>query len=145
VIRVVIDPGVYVSAFISPRRAAPGIVVEALLDGDIDVLISPLLLAELARVLGRTKFERATSDGRGAAFVALVAERGLRVEDPELTPGATEDPDDDYLVALAHAHHAEAIVSGDRHLLAVASDELSVWTPRMLVDHLEPTRQLGEG
>ena len=52
-IRVVIDPGVYVSAFISPRRAAPGLVVEALLDGDIEALVSPLLMAELARVLGR--------------------------------------------------------------------------------------------
>lgn len=136
-IRVVIDPGVYVSAFISPRRAAPAIVVEALLDGHIDALVSPLLLAELARVLGRAKFERAASDGRGEAFVALIAERGLRIEDPEPMPGATGDPDDDYLVALARAHGAEAIVSGDRHLLAVASEDLRVWAPRTLVDRLQ--------
>jgi putative PIN family toxin of toxin-antitoxin system len=137
VIRVVIDPGVYVSAFISPRRAAPAIVVEALLDGEIEALVSPLLLAELARVLGRTKFERAASDGRGEAFVALIAERGLRVDDPAPTPVATDDPDDDYLVALARAHRAEAIISGDRHLLSVASDDLRVWTPRALTDRLE--------
>lgn len=136
-IRVVIDPGVYVSAFISPRRAAPAIVVEALLDGEIEALVSPLLLAELARVLGRTKFDRAASDGRGEAFVALIAERGLRVDDPAPTPGATDDPDDDYIVALARAHDAEAIVSGDRHLLSVASGDLTVWTPRSLVDRLE--------
>jgi uncharacterized protein len=136
VIRVVIDPGVYVSAFISPRRAAPGIVVEALLDGDIDALMSPLLIAELVRVLGRDKFERVASDGGGEAFVALIAERGVRVEDPAPTPGATDDPDDDYLVALARAHHAEAIVSGDRHLLTVASKDLPVWAPRTLADRL---------
>jgi uncharacterized protein len=137
VIRVVIDPGVYVSAFISPRRAAPGLVVEALLDGDIDALVSPLLMAELARVLGRDKFERAASDGRAEAFVALIAERGIRVEDPAPTPGATDDPDDDYLVALAQAQSAEAIISGDRHLLSIALDDLAVWTPRALVDRLE--------
>lgn len=136
-IRVVIDPGVYVSAFISPRRAAPGLVVEALLDGHIEALVSPLLMAELARVLGRDKFERAASDGRAEAFVALIAERGVRVEDPAPIPGATDDPDDDYLVALAQAQSAEAIVSGDRHLLSIASDDLAVWTPRALVDRLE--------
>jgi uncharacterized protein len=140
VIRVVIDPGVYVSAFISPRRAAPGIVVEALLDGDVGALVSPKLMAELARVLGRDKFQRAASDGRAEAFVALIAERGVRVEDPAPTPGVTADPDDDYLVALARAHGAEAIVSGDRHLLVVASDDMPVWTPRSLVDRLELPR-----
>lgn len=57
-IRVVIDPGVYVSAFISPRRAAPGILVEALLDGRLDALVSPLLIGELARVLSRSSTER---------------------------------------------------------------------------------------
>ncbi len=138
-IRVVIDPGVYVSAFISPRRAAPAIVVEALLDGHVDVLVSPLLLAELTRVLGRAKFERAASDGRGEAFVALIAECGARVEGPTPTPGATDDPDDDYLVALARTHRVEAIVSGDRHLLTADSDELPVWTPRRLVDRLALT------
>ncbi len=136
-IRVVIDPGVYVSAFISPRRAAPGLVVEALLDGDIEALVSPLLIAELARVLGREKFDRVASDGCAAAFVELIAERGVRVEDPAPTPGATDDPDDDYLVDLARVHAAEAIVSGDRHLLSVASDVLPVWTPRALADRLE--------
>jgi len=137
VIRVVIDPGVYVSAFISPRRAAPAIVVEALLDGHIEALVSPLLMAELGRVLARRKFERAASDGRAEVFVALVAERGLRLEDPAPAPGATEDPDDDYLVALARTHGVDAIVSGDRHLLAVASNDLPVWTPRALADRLE--------
>ena len=136
-IRVVIDPGVYVSAFISPRRAAPGLVVEALLDGEIEALVSPLLMAELARVLSRDKFERVASDGRAEAFVVLISECGLRVADPAPTPGATDDPDDDYLVALARAHSADAIISGDRHLLAVASDDLPVWTPRVLADRLE--------
>jgi putative PIN family toxin of toxin-antitoxin system len=139
VIRVVVDPGVYVSAFISPRRAAPAIVVEALLDARLKALVSPLLIGELARVLSRPKFERAASDGRAEAYVALIAERATRVEDLAPAAAATADPDDDYLVALASAHDAEAIVSGDRHLLAVASDDLPVWTPRMLVDRLELT------
>lgn len=69
--------------------------------------------------------------------MALVAERATRVEDPSAIPSATEDPDDDYLVALTQAHRAEAIVSGDRHLLAAAADDLLVWTPRALADRLD--------
>jgi hypothetical protein len=37
VTRVVIDPGVLVSAFISPKQAAPALLVDAILDGNLDV------------------------------------------------------------------------------------------------------------
>ena len=48
------------------------------------------------------------------------------------------DPDDDYLVALATASGADAIVTGDLDLLAVDPKQLSfeVVTPRQLVDRL---------
>lgn len=53
--RVVIDPGVLVSAFISPRKAAPALLVDALLDGHFEMIVSPKLIAELTDVLGREK------------------------------------------------------------------------------------------
>jgi len=89
--------------------------------------VEELLLARhhMHRQVYRHKTRLATDImDRDEAFVALIAERGLRVEDPAPTPGATNDPDDDYLVALAQAHGVEAIVSGDGHLLSIASDEL---------------------
>jgi predicted nucleic acid-binding protein len=48
------------------------------------------------------------------------------------------DPRDDYLVALATARGAEAIVTGDLDLLAINPDQLSfeVLTPRQLTDRL---------
>ena len=48
------------------------------------------------------------------------------------------DPDDDYLVALATARHADAIVSGDPDLHAIDNKQLDIeiLTPRQLVDRL---------
>jgi putative PIN family toxin of toxin-antitoxin system len=134
VTRVVIDPGVLVSAFISPRKAAPALLVDAFLDGHFEMLVSPKLIAELTDVLGREKFAAYAADGRAAAFIAVLLDRAEMVEDA--APGSlkTADADDDYLLALAQAHYADAVVSGDGHLLEVTSSDLPVLTPRELAD-----------
>jgi putative PIN family toxin of toxin-antitoxin system len=136
VTRVVIDPGVLVSAFISPKKAAPALLVDAFLDGNLDVLVSPALVAELTDVLHREKFSVHAGEGRAAAYIAAVIDRATMVEDAAPGSVRTADADDDYLIALAQAHSADAVVSGDRHLLDVASSELMVLTPRELVDRL---------
>ena len=48
------------------------------------------------------------------------------------------DPNDDYLVALATARHADAIVTGDPDLHAIDTEKLDIeiLTPRQLVDRL---------
>lgn len=134
--RVVIDPGVLVSAFISPRKAAPALLVDAFLDGHFDVLVSPLLISELTDVLGREKFAKHAAEGRATAFVAVLLDRAEMVDDGKPGPEKTADPDDDYLIALAREHQADAIVSGDRHLLDAASSDLSVMRPREMADRL---------
>jgi putative PIN family toxin of toxin-antitoxin system len=133
VIAVVIDPGVLVSAFISPTTAAPALLVEAVFDGRVTAVASQHLVDELAGVLGRPKFERHSADGRADAYIEALRERVTWIEDPQEVPRATEDPDDDYLVALAYAADVAAIVSGDRHLLALDSTDTPVWTPREAV------------
>jgi predicted nucleic acid-binding protein len=50
------------------------------------------------------------------------------VSDADEPPArASEDPGDDYLIALAE-HERAALVSGDRHLLELAGD-LPIYTP----------------
>lgn len=134
--RVVIDPGVLVSAFISPRTAAPALLVDAFLDGHFEMLVSPKLIAELTDVLGREKFAAHAAEGRAAAFIAVLLDRAEMV--PDAAPGSvkTADVDDDYLIALAQAHDVDAVVSGDGHLLDVTSSGLQVLTPRALADRL---------
>jgi putative PIN family toxin of toxin-antitoxin system len=136
VTRVVIDPGVLVSAFISPKKAAPALLVDAILDGNLELLVSPALIAELTDVLGREKFAAHAAEGRAAAYIAALRDRATMVEDAAPGPARTADADDDYLIALAQARGVDAVVSGDRHLLDVASSELPVFTPRELADRL---------
>ena len=133
---VVIDPGVLVSAFISPKKAAPALLVDAVFDGSLDALVCPALLDELTDVLGRKKFAKHSADGRAAAFVVAFRDRATMTTDPPAGSVKTADPDDDYLLALAETHDADAVVSGDPHLLDAATSELSVVTPRALADRL---------
>jgi putative PIN family toxin of toxin-antitoxin system len=137
VTRVVIDPGVLVSAFISSRRAAPALLVDALLDGRFEMVVTPKLIAELTDVLGREKFSANAADGRAAAFIAALVDRAEMVSDVAAGASKTADPDDDYLLAVGEACGLDAVVSGDRHLLDAASTALPVVTPRELCDRLD--------
>jgi uncharacterized protein len=133
---VVIDPGVLVSAFISPKKAAPALLVDAVFDGSLDALVCPALLDELTDVLGREKFAKHTAEGRATAFLAAFRDRATMTADPPAGSVKTADPDDDYLLALAEKHDADAVVSGDPHLLDAATSKLSVITPRVLANRL---------
>jgi predicted nucleic acid-binding protein len=82
VTRVVIDPGVLVSAFISPKKASPALLVDAVLDGSLDALVCPALIAELTDVLGREKFAKHSAEGRATAFIAALRDRATWADDP---------------------------------------------------------------
>jgi putative PIN family toxin of toxin-antitoxin system len=135
VARVVVDPNVLIAALISPR-GAPAALYGALAAGRFELVASPLLLAELERVLSREKFRRYASLDQAHGYVRAIARLALLVDDPTPLPGATPDPGDDYIVALARAEHVDAIVSGDRHLLELQQARPPVLTPRAFVDQL---------
>ncbi|HSS43252.1 MAG TPA: putative toxin-antitoxin system toxin component, PIN family [Solirubrobacterales bacterium] len=125
--RAVLDPGVLVSALITPT-GTPAKLLTATRDGSFELIVSPLLLEELEMVLGREKFRRYVDLGVVDQYVELLRRDSAVVADPaEQPPTRCADPDDDYLIALAHSCRA-ALVSGDRHLLALAG-EIPVFTP----------------
>lgn len=141
-IRAVVDPSVFVSAFIGDPDAGPGRLVEAWRDRRFVLVVSPLLLAELGEVLSRPKFARWAGDGRGDAYVAGLGARSEHQPDPSQPPSRrVRDPDDDYLVALMHATHADVLVSLDRDLLDAELDGITVVDPAVFVSRLEQ----GEG
>jgi putative PIN family toxin of toxin-antitoxin system len=133
--RVVLDANVYVSALLAPT-GSPAQILERWADGQFDVIVSPLLLAELERVLRRLKFKRSIPVVQVDALLSALAEEGVSVADPEVHPGATPDPGDDYLVALARAADAECIVSGDTHLTQLSDPRPPVLTPREFLNGL---------
>ncbi len=134
--RVVVDPGVFISALIGRRGSAPDLVVRAFAEDRVAVVVSPLLLAELKRVLGRPKFNRYVDDVTRREFVERVERHAEILDDPSDRPAVTRDRDDDYLVALAVHAGVDALVSGDRDLLEAGLALPPVWTPRRLADHI---------
>jgi uncharacterized protein len=138
VIRAVVDPSVFVSAFLGNPDAGPGRLVQAWRDRRFVLVVSPLLLAELRGVLSRPKFARWAGDGRGDAFVAGLGARSEHRPDPPQPPSPrVRDPDDDYLVALMHATRADVLVSLDRDLLDAHLEGMTVVDPAVFVGSLE--------
>lgn len=125
--RVVLDPGVLVSALITPTGSPAGLLARAR-EGELELVVSRLLLDELAEVLGREKFRRYVDLDAVGEYVELLHGDAFLAADPEDPPPLrSADRDDDYLIALAHAENA-ALVSGDKHLLDLAS-EAPIHTP----------------
>lgn len=135
-IRVVVDPGVFISGLIGKRGGPPDLVLRAFIDDRIEVLASPLLLAELEHVLRRPKFRRYVDERGVREYVERVERHATVVDDPPDAPQVTRDAKDDYLVALARQERVEAIVSGDRDLLEAQLAGPPVWTARELVERL---------
>ena len=139
-LRVVADANVLISAALARSPNAPSVLIlEAALDGRLDLVTSPQLLGEVTSVLKRPRLRKYLSTDEALRFVAGLATQTILLTDPPGPPAAVcRDPDDDYLVALATARHADAIVSGDPDLHAIHNKQLDIeiLTPRQLVDRL---------
>jgi putative PIN family toxin of toxin-antitoxin system len=135
VYRIVIDPGVLVAALLN-RSGTPARIVQALIAGKVELIVSPELLSELERVLLRPKFRRYASEREALRYIGLIRRLATVVADAERAPGLTPDPGDDYLVALAIAEDVDFLISGDAHLLGLPSPGPPVLAPRAFVELL---------
>ena len=126
--RVVLDPGVLVSALITPS-GSPGRLLREIRMGRLEPFVSARLLAELDEVLSRDKFRRYVNLDAARKYVGRIRSDATVVPDPEgLPPLRSKDPKDDYLIALAHSQNA-ILVSGDKHLLDLAGRGAPVLAP----------------
>lgn len=124
--RAILDPNVIISALLS-RDGTPARVLRAWLEGRFELIVSPLLLQELERALAYPKLAERIKADEAIALIDWLRREAILVDDPAEPPTSrSEDPGDDYLLALAEAERA-ALVSGDRHLLAL-TEELPVLT-----------------
>ncbi len=125
--RAILDVNVLIAAILS-RRGSPARLLAAWQAGAFELIVSPLLLAELTRALAYPKLVRLIPAAEGAAFVNWIAGAAVLAADPGSAPSiGSMDPNDDYLLALAAAERA-VLVSGDRHLTVLA-DRLPIQTP----------------
>ena len=136
--RIVLDTNIALSALL--WRGPPYRLLEAVRErGDIELFSSPVLLAELADVLGRpspAKRLRAigySADQVLASYVAIIA-----VVNPAQVPRVVPaDADDDHVIAAAVAAGAQAIVSGDSDLLGIGRHmDIEILSAAMAIDLL---------
>jgi uncharacterized protein len=128
-VRVVIDPNVFISAALS-NAGPPWDVLLALTRGRFDLVLSPLLLAELHEVLSREKFRRWLTLDEVDTYISVIESLALLVDDPPGESSVSPDPKDDYLIFLARASGADYLVSGDHHLTDLTFDAPQIVTPR---------------
>ena len=84
------------------------------------MIVSPALLAELARALAYPKIRKRIEPDEAHTYVDTLSRSADLRLDPDLPPPArSTDPGDDYLIALAEAERA-ILVSGDQHILGLA-------------------------
>jgi uncharacterized protein len=102
-------------------KGAPKHVLDAAREGKVELCTSATLLAELQDVLGRSKFtQRLEQAGVKADELVLGYAALAKVIQPgPIDPVILADPDDDAVLACAVAAQAEAIISGDSHLLSL--------------------------
>jgi uncharacterized protein len=126
-LRAVLDPNVIISALLAPT-GTPAAIVRAWSTGAFELVASPLLLAELERALAYPKLRPRIRESEATAIVEWLGRSATFVQDPDQpAPRSSADPGDDYLIALA-AHEHAVLVSGDGHLLELAS-ELPIYAP----------------
>ena len=127
--RLVIDSNVWFAALISPTGTARQL-VDAVLDQDIDILLSEATFAELVSRLDRPKFDRYREPQAWKLFLSELVELALWHEDAGTADGISRDADDDKFLALAVTGQATAIISGDKDLLDLVTHEgIPVMTP----------------
>lgn len=119
--RVVLDTNTVVSALFwsgSPRQ-----LLDLVYSGRITAFTSNELILELEDVLRRAKFvSRLASVGTTAHSISLkYTALATLIQPPKFSAPVCEDPDDDAVLECALSASADAIVSGDRHLLKLGS------------------------
>lgn len=102
-------------------------------DGAFELLVCPQLVYEVRKALlsPRLADHYDLSAADADAFARKLTEEGLMMEDPQDPPRVVpDDPNDDYLVALALPTGSGILVTRDRHFEKVAVDYLRIITPR---------------
>jgi putative PIN family toxin of toxin-antitoxin system len=120
-VRLVIDTNVVVSALL--WGGLPYQLLQAAAAGEVELYSSPALLTELKEVLKRPHLatrvqHQSSSIDQVMDFYAELAVIVSPLNTPRVVP---RDIDDDIVIAVAIAAHADLIVSGDKDLLSMGS------------------------
>ena len=117
--RAVIDTNVVVSAFVF-RAGTLAWLREAIVNGALIPLVSNETLAEMVRVLAYPRFGLTPADRE--SIIVHYMEHAEAIKQPRTRARLPRcrDPHDEMFIRLAYAAKADAVVTGDGDLLALA-------------------------
>lgn len=111
---------------------------KAWLEGAFELVVSNKVLAELERALSYPKLASRIAQDETIELLGLLERGGTTAEDPVKPPEVrSEDPDDDYLIALASSTQS-VLISGDSDLLNL-SGRIPVRSPAEFLPMIEST------
>jgi putative PIN family toxin of toxin-antitoxin system len=133
----VFDTNVVVSGILSPT-GAPARILDAILDGFCQPVVTDAILAEYEEVLSRPKFRFPPTKIR--LLLAAIRSRAVFAPfAPEAIRQALPDPDDAIFVEAALGLHVPIVTGNPKHFPARAIGDISVLFPAaflsQLVDH----------
>ncbi len=116
-LRVVLDTNLLVSYLLTQGKTMTRI-IDYWESGDIVVIVSPAIIAELVEVVQRPRLRRKmTIDPQ--LLIGLISSDAIQTHGDLAFPGASRDPKDDKFLACAVEGEATYLVSGDEDLLSL--------------------------
>ncbi len=120
--RVVLDTNQHISAIIRPN-GHPAQIVKLWRIGLIELAISPPILEEFEVVVHRPRIQQKhnLSDADIAEYLEILRTFTILVPGTTTVNAVPDDPDDNIIIACAIEAEADAIISGDQHLLSLGA------------------------
>ena len=136
--QVVVDADCLIAGTLAEQGAAAQ-VLDLWEDGQFEIIACPELVAEVTRALLDPRISRRYSitPEEVDELPGRLREDALFRADPQEPPRVVpNEPNDDYLVALALRNDADALITRDRHFDAVAVPVLRILTPSAFLKEL---------
>jgi uncharacterized protein len=129
----VLDTNVIVSAGIKPGGIPAKIVMDWVMEGQVQLVTSPAVVAEYREVVRCEKFQRY---GFPPLWLEFVIEESLWLAEPEPWAYPCTDPKDAPFLALAHASGAWLVTGNLKHFPEAVRSGVSVLSATDYLAHL---------
>ena len=133
-LKTVLDTNIYIAAFAYPKGRNVAI-WNAAVDRRFELVVSPAIIRETARVLRR---DFAWREDRVQKAIRVVAQVARVVVPRTVLDVVTADPDDNRVLECAVDGKADIVVSNDRHLL-----EMKTYADIPIIGGVDFRRTLG--
>jgi len=136
--RVILDANVFISGLLS-KLGPPGQILDAWLEGQFSLFVSPPIVAEIRRVLAYPRIRERLEPGQADQLTALLFAAAEWAEGKLILDVLIQDPSDNIYLACAVEAQADFLVTGNlTHYLEAGNpfQGVEILTPRQFLEIL---------